>query len=325
MNFLTDLTRQDLFSLYQRIADAQASGIPGVLSLSTAKPGPQVGIMACTHGNEPAGLAAFAYLLKHLEHLQCGTVHLIVNNLAAASRYFEQATDLTFTAHYRFVDRDMNRVHAQWQQDNTAETERVLALLPLFKTLDVVFDLHSTSAPSDPMLVLLAEDPQRLAIPGVNIVLQNLIPHLNAPPLVSLCEKAEAFVLETGSHEDPRALIIAQAAVQALLVNMGLLPEGRGNTQDQQTHELTRTLLHDSETATYEIYQAIVFPHESYSLLTLIPNLGFLPRGTILAQSEEGLPDIVVDRDAYAVMPPPRLKPVHPGSEFLYLAQKLSV
>lgn len=279
--------------------------------------------MACTHGNEPAGLAAFAYLLEHVEHLQCGTVHLIVNNLAAARRYFDEATDLSFTAHYRFIDRDMNRVHPHWQQDNTAETERALALLPLFKTLDVVFDLHSTSAPSDPMLVLLAEERQRLEISGVNIVLQNLIPHLNAPPLVSLCEKAEAFVLETGSHEDPRALIIAQEAVRALLLNVGMLPESMGSV-NPQINDLLEVSSEASQAAVYEIYQSIVFPHESYSLLALIPNLGFLPQGTILARSEEDLPDIVVDRDAYAVMPPPRLKPVHPGSEFLYLAQKRS-
>ena len=312
MSYLTHLTRQDLFELYERIAKTQTllmgTPIPGVLCLSTSKPGPQVGIMACTHGNEPAGLAAFAYLLEHAEALQCGTVYLILNNLAAARRYFEQATDLSFTAHYRFVDRDMNRVYPQWQQDQSAET-----LLPLFKTLDVVLDLHSTSAPSDPMLVLLADAHQGLEIPGVHIILQNLIPHLNAPPLVSLCEKAEAFVLETGSHEDARSLLIAQAAVQTLLVNQGILSAEISSERSSAA----------SQTAVYDVYQSIVFPHESYSLLELIPNLGFLPRGTLLARSEAGLPDIVVDRDAYAVMPPPRLKPVHPGSEFLYLAQKL--
>lgn len=324
MPLLTHLTRHDLFVLYQRVASSEATGppdcpfsIPGVLTLHTSKPGPQVGIMACTHGNEPAGLAAFAYLLEHAEHLACGSVHLILNNLVAARQYFDEATDLSFTAHYRFVDRDMNRVPSGWEQDNTAETERVLALLPLFKTLDVVFDLHSTSAPSDPMLVSLDKTSERFAIRGVNIVLENLIPHLNAPPLVSLCEKAEAFVLETGSHEDPRSLVIAQEAVQALLEKRGMLSNHRALNADVKT-------CGESEAAVYEIYHTVVFPHESYALLSLIPNLGFLPKGTVLARSEEGLPDMIVDRDAYAVMPPPRLKPVHPGSEFLYLAQKIS-
>lgn len=309
-DFLTQLTRPDLFQLYQRVATTHTLGVPGVLTLDTHKPGPRVGIMACTHGNEPAGLAAFAYLLAQAKHLQCGSVHLILNNLGAARRYFEEASDLSFTAHYRFVDRDMNRVHAHWQSDHTAESKRTLALLPLFQSLDVVFDLHSTSAPSDPMLITLSEADARLEIPGVAIVLKNLMPHLNAPPLVSLCERAEAFVLETGSHEDPQALIIAQAAVQSLLAKVGVLPQRFAGAS------LTP--------AVYEIYQAVVFPHESYALLALIPNLGFLPQGTVLAQSEEQLPAIIVERDSYAVMPPPRLKPVHLGSEFLYLAQKLA-
>lgn len=316
MNVLTHLTRQDLFHLYRRIADSQALDIPGVLTLETHKPGPRVGIMACTHGNEPAGLAAFAYLLAQAKQLQCGSVHLILNNLAATRRYFEEANDLSFTAHYRFVDRDMNRIHAHWQSDQTAESQRTLALLPLLQTLDVVFDLHSTSAPSDPMLITLSEADSQLEIPGVEIILKNLMPHLNAPPLVSLCDKATAFVLETGSHEDPRALIIAQAAVHTLLLKVGVFSQGA---------ETGLRSLSLSESAIYDIYQAVVFPHESYSLLELIPNLGFLPQGKVLAESEvEHLPDIIVERDSYAVMPPPRLKPVHPGSEFLYLAQKLS-
>ena len=309
VDFLTDLTRDDLFQLYQHVAAAHTLAIPGVLTLETHKPGPRVGIMACTHGNEPAGLAAFGYLLAQAEHLQCGSVHLILNNLGAARCYFEEATDLSFTAHYRFVDRDMNRVHAHWQSDKTAESKRTLTLLPLFQRLDVVFDLHSTSAPSDPMLVTLSEADAQLEIPGVAIVLKNLMPHLNAPPLVSLCERAEAFVLETGSHEDPQALLIAQAAVQCLLAKVGVLPQRLGASSFAPT--------------VYEIYQAVVFPHESYTLLELIPNLGFLPQGTVLAQSEEQLPQTIVERDSYAVMPPPRLKPVHPGSEFLYLAQKI--
>lgn len=310
------LTRADLWETYQQFLDWTATqGIPGVLTLDTQQPGPEVGIMACTHGNEPAGLAAFRYLLHYQEALTRGRLHLILNNIEAARRYFTEATDLSFTAHYRLVDRDMNRLKPGWQSDGTYESQRVQQLLPLLERLDVVLDLHSTSAPSDPMLIEISESAQDFQVPGVALLIQNIVPHLNAPPLVSLCTGASAYVLETGSHEDQSALHIAQAAVQTLLQNAGVWG---AETEPRQKNT---TLL-----TPYRIYQTVVFPHESYRLTEIVPHLSFLPAGKVLAYSETEdkatWPDWVVERDSYAIMPPQRLKPVHFGSEFMYLAEK---
>ncbi len=297
------LTRKDLHRVYQQVASETSTPYEAVMTLDSGIEGPEVGVMACTHGNEPSGLAAFAYLMKTPP--PTGRVHLIINNVEAARRYFEEAEDLSFTAHYRFVDRDMNRVRPD---DDTYEASRIRALLPLYEQLDVVIDLHSTSSPSEPMLIEVSEDLPLLNIQGVEVVLRNLVPHLNAPPLVSLCKNARAYVLETGSHEDPRSSEIAQRAVQSLL-SQDLLQ------QDAQS----------VPASVYRIYQTVVFPHESYSLTRILNNLEFLPAGTLLATSDaDGHPSLIVDRDAYAVMPSPRLKPVHSGSEFLYLAEKVS-
>ena len=307
--------RQALFDLYTRWSASQsAEEIPGVITLDSQQPGPEMGIMACTHGNEPAGLAAFGWLLAHQDLLKRGRVHLILNNIQAAGRYFNEAEDLSFTAHYRFIDRDMNRLKPGWEHDGSYESERVKTLHPLLKRLDHVLDLHSTSAPSDPMLIEITPQGPMLPVPGVNLAIQNIVPHLNAPPLVALCNQAIAHVLETGSHEDREALIMAQKA------SLSLLSEA-----DMWAHPLPEFSFTPE---VYRIYETVVFPHDSYTLSTLVPHLGYLPQGTVLATSDTGdrsqWPAWVITRDAYAIMPPQRLKPVHFGSEFMYLAEKLT-
>lgn len=309
-----EFERHELFALYTRWAEAQSpEGIPGVIRIEGEEAGPEVGIMACTHGNEPAGLAAFGWLWQQRKALKRGRVHLILNNIQAAGRYFTEAEDLSFTAHYRFVDRDMNRLKPGWEQDGSYESERVKALQPLLQRLDYVLDLHSTSSPSEPMLIEIADEHPLLPVPGVHLVIQNIVPHLNAPPLVALCTRAAAYVLETGSHEDRAALRIAQQACLALLEQAGL-------------REAPQPLTEGVSPAVYRIYETVVFPHDSYTLLKLVPHLGFLPAGTVLARSDSGdsvqWPDWVVRRDSYAIMPPQRLKPVHFGSEFMYLAER---
>lgn len=307
----TQLKRHDLHALLTEIENWQYQGIPGVLKIESGQPGPTLGIMAMTHGNEPAGLAAFYALLQDdflQTHLTCGSVYLILNNLAAARRYFTEAEDLSFTAHFRFVDQDMNRmpaIEAQELTQKTYEVQRVRQLLPIYQSLDYVLDLHSTSAPSEPMMIELHPSQSTLHCPGVRILIRGILEHLTGHALVSLCRKAQGYVIECGSHEDPSALMIAQNAVWRMLEFIKLLPE--------QPHEADPLHI-------YEIQKAIIFPDQSYSLTRILHSFEFLEAGTVLARGDGE--DILVEQDAWVIMPPPRLKPVHPGSEFLYLASQ---
>lgn len=306
-----ELSRDQLYRVFSEHARCQASGIPGVLQIEGPAPGPSLGIMAMTHGNEPAGLAAFYSLLQASalqEQLRCGTVYLILNNLEAGQRYFEEAEDLSFTAHYRFVDQDMNRMQVPVQGSvpgDSSEVRRVNALLPLYQQLDVVLDLHSTSAPSAPMLIEIDPSLPPLHVPGVEIMLRGILDHLVGKALVSLCSQAKGYVLECGSHEEPASLQVAQEASWRLLEQLGMVAP-----RPHQPTPLT----------CYDIYRAVIFPDESYQLERLLHSFEFLPAGTLLAQGA-GEP-IVVEQDSWVIMPPPRLKPVHPGSEFLYLATR---
>lgn len=309
----TQLTREDLRSVYEELCQREYEGIPGVLRIDGPAPGPTLGIMVMTHGNEPAGLAAVHALLDQdalARQLQRGTVYLILNNAAAGRRYFEEATDLSFTAHYRFVDQDMNRMPAPDADGRlpgtSSEVDRVNALLPIYRRLDAVLDLHSTSAASAPMLIEIDPAQAPLHIPGVEILIRGILEHLVGKALVSLCERASGYVVECGSHEEPGALVIAQQAVWRMLEQQGMV--------SARPHSPTPLTI-------YRIYQAIIFPDESYSLERILHSFEQLPAGSLLARGE-GEP-IVTERESWVIMPPPRLKPVHPGSEFLYLSERL--
>ncbi len=310
----TELTRLSLEDSFKQLAAKQWQDLPGVYLIEADQAGPELGIMVMTHGNEPAGLAAVHSLLADnalQKQLLRGRVYLILNNLAAGQRYFEQAQDLSFTADYRFVDQDMNRIPDNLLEealiDNT-ETRRVKQLLPLYERLDYVLDLHSTSAPSEPMLIEIKPETEVLHCPGVKSLVRNILPHLNGRPLVNLCRRAQGFVLETGSHEAPSSRIIAQEAAWSILEQLEMVPPLLEQSPINQSLD------------TYRIYQAIIFPDESYSLKRLLNNFEYLPAGTVFASGAGET--LVTPVDSYVVMPPPRLKPHHPGSEFLYLAIK---
>ncbi|MBP6256975.1 succinylglutamate desuccinylase/aspartoacylase family protein [Patescibacteria group bacterium] len=48
----------------------------------------------------------------------------------------------------RYINHNMNRIRNQDFQENSYEHQRKNELLPLLDTLDILFDIHSTSKPS---------------------------------------------------------------------------------------------------------------------------------------------------------------------------------
>lgn len=296
-------TRQQLHQIFEHWQNSSWEGIPGIRLITGAEPGPSIGILAMTHGNEPAGLAALATLWEHRAQLRAGRVFLILSNLAAARRYFQEANDLRFTAPFRFVDQDMNRIPAHLDQ-NSSEMQRVSELLPVFQQLDRVLDLHSTSAPSPPMLIEMDALQPPLQVAGVPILIRNILPHLRGRALISLCERAVGDVIECGSHEEPQALQIAQKSAWQLLAQHKLLN--------------TRACVSAQALQIYSVYRSVIFPNASYRLKRILHSFEPLTAGSLLAEGDG--PDVNVEIDSIVIMAPQRLQPIHPGSEFFYLA-----
>ncbi len=127
------------------------SGIPYVWSFDSGRAGPHVGINALIHGNELSGAWALVRLLELGLRPQCGRLSLSFANIDAFSRF--DAADPTAS---RFVEEDMNRL---WRPElldgpaTTVELRRARELLPHFRALDFLLDLHSMQTASAPLLL----------------------------------------------------------------------------------------------------------------------------------------------------------------------------
>ncbi len=189
------------------------------------------------HGNEPAGVSALARILERLGRrgMHVGEFVALVGNRAAHA------------AGRRFVDSDLNRLWTGERVDAlragpvsdlpTVEEVEQRELLDELEAIvsrargPVMFlDLHTTSGGGGPFV-------------SVGDTLQNREFALTFPtPLVlGLEEQVEgtlaayltqrgylAVVFESGQHDDPRSVVLAEAAVWIALEHAGLRPTGTG-------------------------------------------------------------------------------------------------
>lgn len=239
-------------------------------------PGKTCVVLIGTHGNEPVGLYAYeqlaAYFAKH--PLERGTVHCVVSNPRALLAY-AQATTPEEERRARFVDLNMNRLPRDIHGD-VYELRRLRDLLPILHRSDIAIDLHSTSLPSDPMLIPVGKGteaftphiPIATLLSGVSQVIgeQFLLHHAGGFP-----GHATSFLLECGEHEDPRSVQCAVQSVHNILHQAGLHSFPPSGVPKQYR---------------YHVEQSIFFPHASYRLVRDFGNFEPIRKGDLLATGE---------------------------------------
>lgn len=128
-----------------------ATGTEFVHVLDSGKPGPQVLVMALTHGNEICGAIALDRLLCSGAKPVRGRLVLAFNNVEAFRR-FDPANPYAS----RFVDEDFNRVWTREVLDgprDSVELRRARALRPFVEASDYLLDIHSMLEPSPPVMI----------------------------------------------------------------------------------------------------------------------------------------------------------------------------
>lgn len=247
-----------------------------VHTLEGKAPGKTCVLFMGTHGNEPVGLYAYEQLVEFFARnpLERGTLHFVVSNPQALLAY-AQATTPEQERRARFVDLNMNRLPKDITQD-AYELRRLRTLLPLLQRADVAIDLHSTSLPSDPMLVPIGQATETMTpqipvatiLSGVSQVIgeQFLLHHAGGFP-----GNAASFLLECGEHEDPRSVQCAVSSVQNILHAAGL-------------HTFPRTRIPAQHR--YHVSTSIFFPHASYRLVRDFGNFEPIAKGDLLATGD---------------------------------------
>lgn len=215
------------------------TGVPGFVTRESGKPGPQVVLVALTHGNELAGAIVLDRLLRRGFRPRRGRLICGFANLAAFARFDRRQPTAS-----RFVDEDMNRL---WDDDvlnggrHSSELDRAREMRELIGTADVLLDLHSMLWPSDPLILCGGARKGRtlaLAIGQPELVVADP-GHLSGRRLIDYAPFADpatpgtAVLVEAGRHWEEPTVAMTAAAVAGLLRHLGMagddpaLPQAR--------------------------------------------------------------------------------------------------
>jgi predicted deacylase len=289
-------TFAEIEATFQQLRVANHEGVSGVLRIDSGRPGPQVGITACTHGNEPSGLAAIWHLLGEGDlrlRLRRGSVLLMLNNLEAAQRYFAHPEFATLRSQdagskaltsewlektfgdFRSVDHNMNRLPPDhWTDCSKAyEFARVEQLRPIFTRFDTALDIHSTTQPMQPIIVAVKGDWMAAGLP-ISTVIDGFVKVQIGRPVSWYYGAADAtgpmVAVETGTHAELGALRLAIECAEAFLQATGVVDGGAG-APDVPAYEVN------------EVLARIEVPSASYELVRVFHAWDTLNAGEVIA------------------------------------------
>lgn len=312
MHTLPTPTLDQLRVTFKALEAMSVDNVPGVLCIDSGKPGPTFGIMAATHGNEPAGLAPMWYYTKVetlAAELKAGKVYFIVNNLEAAQQYFHADASYEEKMALRFVDINMNRLPEdtlEQAQDTRYEIRRVQTLAEIYRELDVVLDIHSTSQASDPMVIPIRNfhDDLMAGLPIQHIV-TGFLETVDTLPVVEFCgnKNAVRVAVEVGSHEDVLSFKRAISCVRAFLINLNMVV-------GEQFAVPFESYAH------YRIKTPLEFPH-GYEQAEILPNFALVDAGTVVGVGE-GSP-VVAPHDGHALFAPATKRPPNYDEAVVFL------
>jgi predicted deacylase len=205
------------------------TGIYGVTTRDSGRPGPHAALFALMHGNELAG----AIVLDQLLHAGLAPIRGKLSfgflNLTA----FERFDPLRPTAS-RFIDEDMNRV---WDETilsgprHSIELDRAREIRPFVETIDVLLDMHSMLWPSEPLILSGAPAKGRAlakAIGAPSLVVADH-GHVNGRRLIDYPRFSDpatpyaACLVEAGQHWEQATVDTMLASVAGLLRHLDLV------------------------------------------------------------------------------------------------------
>ena len=206
------------------------TGIPGITTVESGRPGPHVALFCLVHGNEFAGAIVLDELLQAGIVPTRGRLSFAFVNLTAFARFDPKRPTAS-----RFIDEDLNRVWDTTILDgprHSIELDRAREIRPFVDTVDVLMDLHSMLWPSEPLILSGASAKGRALACGIG-----------TPPLVIADEghvngrriiDSERFtagsvpytgcLVEAGQHWEPETVDTMRASVAGLLRHLDMAP-----------------------------------------------------------------------------------------------------
>jgi predicted deacylase len=205
------------------------TGIHGITTRESGRPGPHVALLSLMHGNELAGAVVLADLLRAGLIPKRGKLSFGFLNLAAFGRFDPQRPTAS-----RFLDEDMNRV---WDvailngPRHSIELDRAREIRPFAESVDVLLDLHSMLWPSEPLILsgVPAKGRELAKAIGTPSLVVADHGHINGrrlidyPRFASPDTKAAACLVEAGQHWEQSTVDIIAASVAGLLRHLDIV------------------------------------------------------------------------------------------------------
>ena len=276
-----------LKKILEQFKASVVDNVSGVMCIKAQNPGPVLGITACTHGNEPSGLAIFSHLLNEMDiasTLQCGTLYLVVNNIEATENFFRSATEQEISE-ARYKDVNMNRLPNDVLttiEDRRYEVIRTQELFPIWRQFTVGLDIHSTTMPTIPMII--SRGGKFVLIEGlirgfpIDILISNIDQiQIGIPAFAvygGIKNEIPVFSIEAGQHTEIESFERAVRCSVSLLQNLGMLP----GVPNVQVGEYKECCVGDS----------IRFADLSFDFISDFKSYDIVSAGQLLAQGSVG-------------------------------------
>jgi predicted deacylase len=276
------------------------TGVRGFITRDSGRPGPHVGLVALTHGNEIAGAIAVERLLREELTPLRGRLTLGFANIAAFDRFDPRQPTAS-----RFVDEDLNRIWSAELLDGprrSVELDRAREMRSLVESFDILLDLHSMLWPSDPLILSGPSAKGRdlaLAIGTPPLVVADR-GHMTGPRMIdyvpfSAPDSPRAAVLvEAGQHWEEGTVTVTLACIAALLRHCGLA----------RVHPALPQATDPAEPARFaEVTQAVTAATSSFAFLQFYRGGDVVPRrNTLIAL--DGTTEIRTPHDACLLVMP---------------------
>jgi predicted deacylase len=228
------------------------TGIPGVTTRDSGKPGPHAVLLGITHGNEIAGAIALDQLLRADLKPSVGKLSFGFVNLAAYDRF-----DPGHPTASRFIDEDLNRVWDEAVLDgprHSIELNRARELRPLIDTADVLLDIHSMLWDADPLMLCgtSARGRAMARMIGAPPLIVADAGHANGRRIIDYTRfvdpgtSCSANLVEAGQHWQPSTVTVALECIGGLLRGIGMVevdaPLPLAPPVPQRTAEVTQAI-----------------------------------------------------------------------------------
>jgi predicted deacylase len=205
------------------------TGITGITTRDSGRPGPHVAVLSLMHGNEIAGAIVLDQLLRAGLVPTRGKLSFGFLNLTAFDRFDPQRPTAS-----RFVDEDMNRV---WDESilngprHSIELDRAREIRPFADQVDVLLDLHSMLWPSEALILCGVPDKGRalakaMGTPPLVVADHG---HVNGRRLIDYKRFSDpatqyaACLVEAGQHWEQATVDTVMASVAGLLRHLDVV------------------------------------------------------------------------------------------------------